>query len=136
MNVYNGNVVTDLDGKATVELPDHFQALNRDFRYQLTVMGQFAQAIISEKISGNSFIIQTDKPSVEVSWQVTGVRHDPIALASRMSVEMDKSSNEVGKYMHPEAYGMPLTAGIDYHEERELAARSGLTEAFDPNDGE
>ena len=58
------------------------------------------------------------------------------AGVSRMSVEMDKSSNEVGKYMHPEAYGMPLTAGIDYHEERELAVSSGSLEAFDPNDGE
>jgi hypothetical protein len=45
MNVYNGNVVTDKNGRATVALPDYFEALNRDFRYQLTVVGQFAQAI-------------------------------------------------------------------------------------------
>jgi hypothetical protein len=42
MNVYNGNVVTDKRGMATVVLPDYFKALNRDFRYQLTVVGQFA----------------------------------------------------------------------------------------------
>jgi hypothetical protein len=29
-------------GLATVVLPDYFEALNGDFRYQLTVIGQFA----------------------------------------------------------------------------------------------
>ncbi|MCP4711507.1 MAG: hypothetical protein GY869_23050, partial [Planctomycetes bacterium] len=72
MNVYNGNIETDSDGYATVELPEYFDALNRDFRYQLTVIGQFAQAIIAEKITENHFVIQTDKPNVEVSWQITG----------------------------------------------------------------
>jgi len=33
MNVYNGNVVTDKTGMATVVLPEYFEALNRDFRY-------------------------------------------------------------------------------------------------------
>jgi len=35
MNVYTGNVTTTA-GTATVILPDYFEALNRDFRYQLT----------------------------------------------------------------------------------------------------
>jgi hypothetical protein len=39
MNTYNGNVITDPTGNATVTLPDWFEALNRDFRYQLTVIG-------------------------------------------------------------------------------------------------
>ena len=39
MNVYNGNVTTDGKGFATVKLPAYFQALNRDFRYQLTILG-------------------------------------------------------------------------------------------------
>ncbi len=38
MNVYNGNIRTDANGEATVMLP-LFEALNRDFRYQLTVIG-------------------------------------------------------------------------------------------------
>src|SRR5262249_35543573 len=36
MNVYNGNVVTDASGDAFVEMPEYFEALNKDFRYQLT----------------------------------------------------------------------------------------------------
>src|SRR5207302_10281558 len=79
MNIYNGNVVTDERGEAVVALPSYFEALNRDFRYQLTVIGQFAQAIIMSEIKENRFQIKTDKPNVKVSWQVTGVRHDAFA---------------------------------------------------------
>ncbi len=65
-----------------IGLPDYFDALNRDFRYQLTVVGQFAQAIVGSKIEGNRFTIKTDKPHVEVSRQVTGIRQDAFANAN------------------------------------------------------
>jgi hypothetical protein len=107
MNIYNGNIITDANGNATVELPDWFEALNKDFRYQLTVIGQFAQAIISQKISNNRFSIKTDKPNVEVSWQVTGVRNDAYAKAYPMQVEVEKPAEEKGTYTHPELYGLP-----------------------------
>jgi hypothetical protein len=55
-------------------LPDWFEALNRDFRYQLTVIGEFTQAIVASEISHNQFTIRTDKPNVKVSWQVMGIR--------------------------------------------------------------
>jgi hypothetical protein len=113
MNIYNGTVVTDADGVAQVELPAYFQALNRDFRYQLTVIGVFAQAIIAEEIADNSFTIRTDQPEVKVSWQVTGVRHDPWADANRIQVEAPKPPEEQGTYLHPEAYGMPDSLGRD-----------------------
>jgi len=41
-NVYDGVVTLDSKGEATVTLPDWFEALNRDFRYQLTAMGSSA----------------------------------------------------------------------------------------------
>jgi hypothetical protein len=42
-NVYDGTAVTDGSGYATVATPEYFEAINRDFRYQLTVVGpQFA----------------------------------------------------------------------------------------------
>lgn len=94
MNIYNGNVITNDRGEATVVMPDYFEALNRDFRYQLTVVGQFAQAIVSEKMRGNSFRIKTDKGKVEVSWQVTGVRKDKFAEENRIKVESDKPNSE------------------------------------------
>jgi hypothetical protein len=111
MNVYNGNIVTDGNGDATVLLPSYFQALNKDFRYQLTVMGQFAQAMVSSEISSNSlginFGIKTDKPSVKVSWQVTGVRQDAFANAHRVIPEVAKTGGEVGTYIHPIEHGQP-----------------------------
>jgi trimeric autotransporter adhesin len=77
MNIYNGNVVTDGSGTAIVTMPSYFESLNRDFRYQLTIMGhEFAQALVDSEIANGSFTIKTDKPNIKVSWQVTGVRQD------------------------------------------------------------
>ncbi|MGO9273630.1 MAG: hypothetical protein ACLQOO_25895 [Terriglobia bacterium] len=90
MNMYTGNVTTDARGDAVVELPAWFEALNRDFRYQLTVIGQFAQAIVAQEIQNSRFTIKTDKAKVKVSWQVTGVRHDAYAQAHPLQVEVDK----------------------------------------------
>ena len=105
MNVYNGNVVSDKHGFATVVLPDYFQALNRDFRYQLTVIGRFAQAVVAQEIKNNVFTIKTSKPAVKVSWQVTGVRQDAYAEAHRIPVEEEKPKEEHGHYLHPELFG-------------------------------
>jgi len=112
MNVYNGNVVTGAEGMATVELPSYFEAENIDFKYQLTVIGQFAQAIIKTEISNNSFTIQTDIPNVKVSWQVTGVRDDAWANAHRIVPEVEKEGEEKGRYMHPELFGKSKDMGL------------------------
>jgi trimeric autotransporter adhesin len=112
-NIYDGVVTTGPDGLAVVEMPAWFEALNRDFRYQLTVIGQFAQAIVARKVEGNRFTIQTDRPEVEVSWQVTGIRKDPFAEKNRIPVEEDKPSDEKGTYLHPAAWDQPLEAGLD-----------------------
>jgi len=106
-NIYDGNVITDGSGLAIVTLPDWFEALNRDFRYQLTTVGQPAQAWIASKIAGNQFTIRTDKPNVEVSWQVTGIRQDAWANAHRIPVEEEKSEKDRGYYLHPELYNEP-----------------------------
>jgi len=107
MNIYTGNVTTDTQGEATVQLPEWFEALNTDFRYQLTVIGQFAQAIVSHEIQDHEFQIRTNLPNVKVSWQVTGVRQDAYAKAHPMQVEQDKPEAERGFYRHPELYGAP-----------------------------
>lgn len=108
MNVYNGNITTDANGIAKVKLPDYFESLNTDFRYQLTVIGTFAQAIVSEKVNENQFEIRTDKPNVEVSWQVTGIRNDAYARKFRIPNEVEKKTEEKGTYLYPEAYGLPI----------------------------
>jgi hypothetical protein len=107
MNIYNGNATTDASGSAVVTLPEWFETLNRDFRYQLTVMGQFSQAIVASKVANHQFTIKTDKPNVEVSWQVTGIRQDAWANAHRIPVEVAKAQADRGLYLHPELFGAP-----------------------------
>jgi hypothetical protein len=131
MNVYNGNVTTDADGVATVTLPDYFEALNRDFRYQLTVLGDFAQAVVRSKVADGRFVIATDRPGVEVSWQVTGIRKDPFANANRIPVSLAKPKDEVGTYIHPEAYGQSADKGFD-HQRRVALAKNKAVRAPDP----
>ena len=114
MNVYNGNTTTDAQGFATVTLPEYFESANKDFRYQLTVLGQFAQAIVKEKINGNKFIIQTNIPNVEVSWQVTGIRNDPYAQKNRIVPVQEKDGALKGKYLHPKAYDKSDAEGINH----------------------
>jgi len=113
MNVYNGNTITDQSGNAIVELPAWFEALNRDFRYQLTVIGTFAQAIVGQKIARNRFIVKTSAPNVEVSWQVTGIRRDPWANDHRIEVEQEKADADRGRYLYPEGYGATAEMSIE-----------------------
>jgi hypothetical protein len=97
-----------------VTLPPYFEALNRDFRYQLTVIGQFAQAIVLEEIKDGKFVINSSAPNVKVSWQVTGVRQDPWANKHRIPVEEEKPRLERGSYLYPEAYGQPDQKGVEW----------------------
>jgi hypothetical protein len=115
MNIYNGNVVLDEKGEAVVQLQDWFEALNREFRYQLTSVGEFQQLYIAEEISGNHFRIAGGKPHGKVSWQVTGVRHDAYAETHRIPVEEEKKGAERGTYLHPELFEHPDTLASDLH---------------------
>lgn len=105
MNIYNGIVTLGKDGSAEVTLPDWFEALNRDFRYQLTCIGGFSPVYVAQKVSGNRFKIAGGQPGMEVSWQLTGVRHDAYAEKNRIQVEEMKPVAERGAYLHPDAFG-------------------------------
>jgi hypothetical protein len=134
MNVYNGVVVTDADGFATVELPEWFEALNRDFRYQLTVVDEgdttgFVQVKVVRKVAGNRFQVRASAPGVEVSWQVTGIRKDTYAEKHRVPVEQEKPAEERGRYIQPADWGLPPERGVDWpqrqlHVNRALPATS------------
>jgi len=114
MNVYNGNIVLDGRGEAVITLPAWFEALNKDFRYQLTCIGGFAPIYIASEITDNSFSIAGGTPGLKVSWQVTGVRQDPYAQTHPIPVELDKNPADQGRYLNPEAYGYNETMGIGY----------------------
>jgi hypothetical protein len=113
MNIYNGNAALDSQGQAVVTLPDWFETLNRDFRYQLTAIGKPGPNLhIAEKIHDNSFTIAGGQPGAEVSWQVTGVRQDAWANAHRIPVEQSKPEEDRGRYLHPELFGAPQEMAV------------------------
>jgi len=123
MNFYSGNVVTDAQGYAVVQLPDYFETINRDFRYQLTVIDgageDFVQVRVVRKIQNNQFTIRTSKPYVEVSWRVETIRNDLYVQRYGFQTEQEKEDDIKGKYLHPELYGQSKEQGIHYRPEPE-----------------
>ncbi len=118
MNIYNGIATTDEQGYATIDLPEWFDTLNRDFRYQLTVIDEsdagWILAKVVRKMVKNQFTIRTNYPNVEVSWQITGIRQDKYANAHRIPVEVDKEKWNRGRYVHPEVFGKPRNMMVSY----------------------
>jgi hypothetical protein len=113
--MYSGTVVTDDNGNATVQLPSYFEALNINYRYQLTVVGrEFAQARVENEISNNQFSIKTDKPQIKICWEVMGDRNDAYCKAHPFVVEQEKKPEERGKYLMPELFGQPKEMRIGY----------------------
>jgi len=113
-NLYSGNVVVGSDGAAWVELPSWFEALNSDFRYQLTCIGGFASVYIAQEIRNARFLIAGGTPGLKVSWQVTAVRHDAYAKAHPLHVEEEKAQEERGRYLNPVELGFAQSQGIDH----------------------
>jgi hypothetical protein len=50
---------------------------------------------------------------VEVSWQVTGIRHDAYADAHRIVVEEEKTEEENGSYLYPRLFGQPEEKAVE-----------------------
>lgn len=115
LTMYSGNVILNARGEAEVDLPSWFEALNRDFRYQLTPIGAPSPNLyIAEEISGGHFAIAGGKPGSKVSWTVTAVRQDAYAKAHPLVVEAEKNAAERGTYLHPELYGAAKDAGLSW----------------------
>lgn len=90
-NIYDGVIVLDEAGEAWVDLPTWFEALNGDFRYQLTAIGGPAPRLhVAEEVRDNRFKIAGGSPQGKVSWQVSGIRHDTWALEHPLIVEEEK----------------------------------------------
>ena len=124
-NIYDGVAVLDSAGEALVELPQWFEVLNQQFRYQLTPLGAPGPNLhIKERIHGTRFKIAGGEPGMEVSWQVTGIRHDLYANAHRSPVEEEKTEGERGYYLHPELYGQPPERGIEWGRRPEFMRRT------------
>jgi hypothetical protein len=90
-NIYNGNATLDKNGEVVIELPEYWDALNRDPRYQFFALYQaMPNLYIKEEEHDNHFTIGGGAPGGQVSWQITGIRHDPYILAHPIIVEVLK----------------------------------------------
>jgi hypothetical protein len=108
LNQYSGNVTLDADGEAQVQLATWFQAINTDFRYQLTPIGAAMPGLhIAQEIEDNSFRIAGGEPGMKVSWLITALRNDPYMQQNPQPVETEKRADERGLYQQPELYGQP-----------------------------
>jgi hypothetical protein len=114
-NIYDGIVTLNANGEAVVQMPDYFEALNINYRYQLTALGNYAPLFVKTKIKDRKFVIASGNGAkdagLEVSWQVTGNRNDAFIRKNPIVVEEEKgtgtaSTYKKGEYIHPEAWGV------------------------------
>lgn len=115
-NLYDGVADLDEKGNATIELPKYLLALNKDFRYLGSPMGEampdlHVSAEVKKKWFGlfgvPVFRIAGGVPNGKISWQITGIRRDPFAQKNPIRVEVEKGPEELvdkGEYLHPELY--------------------------------
>jgi hypothetical protein len=114
-NVYDGVGSADATGQLTVQLPAYVEALNEDFRYQLTPIGGAAPDLhVKTELTAGRFVIGGAKPGQRVCWQLTGNRKDAWAIANPLVVEPAKAADETGRYRHPAAHGHPEMEPIGY----------------------
>ena len=115
MNIYDGITTLDAKGEAVVELPAYFLALNTDFRYLATPIGApMPNLHLSSEVGLRYLVlgapvirIAGGTPGGRVSWQVTGIRHDPYILDNPIVPEVEKGPGQLvdkGQYLFPQFY--------------------------------
>jgi hypothetical protein len=110
LNVYSGTIALDENGEAWVNLPDWFEVLNKDFRYLVTPIGSEAELYIAKEVTNNKFKIAGGKAGMKVSWEISGVRHNPGFEPT--PVDQLKPADQRGLYYNPEAYGKSIEKSI------------------------
>ncbi|MBB6681056.1 hypothetical protein H4O20_06335 [Aequorivita sp. 609] len=114
LNLYRGVNAFDSSGEVVVQLPDYYDAINKNASYQLTSIGAAMPNIhIAKEVKNGVFVIAGGVPGKKVSWVVTAERNDPYIRnnpENRIMV-VDKGS-ERGLYLTPEVYGQSADKGI------------------------
>ncbi len=131
--IYSGNVTTNADGRAVIELPGYIEALGANWRYQLTPIGSFSGLMVDQEIADGSFTVRSEEPNVRLSWQITGSRIDPYAAQNPLDVVTDKPAADQGEYVDPEAYGAKPSkqAGPTLYEAQDSDRRLASDQASD-----
>lgn len=126
INMYRGNATFDANGEVTVEMPRYFDAINRDFSYQLACVGGYAPIYVKEKLRDGKFKIAGGTEGLEVSWVVYAERNDPYfqQYPHHRQVEVEKTERNRGKYLIPALYG----------KDNSFKMLPGLNEKLDQNE--
>jgi len=115
MNAYSGNAVLDARGSARIILPQWFESINRDFRYQLTPVGAPSPDLhVASGIEGNTFVIAGGTPGAAVSWRVEAARNDLYVRTYGAPAEIVKPAEARNLYLHPELYNLPPERGVHF----------------------
>ncbi|TSC62232.1 MAG: hypothetical protein Athens041674_537 [Parcubacteria group bacterium Athens0416_74] len=94
-NLYDGIAQLDENGEAVIELPEYFDALNKTPRYQYFPLDEAMPGLYVKETEGeNRFAIAGGTPGGRVSWQITGIRHDPYILKNPVINEVWKGPKE------------------------------------------
>jgi hypothetical protein len=94
-NIYDGIATLDENGEVTIQLPEYFDALNTAPRYQFFAMYQAMPNLYTTEEHDNQFGLKGGKPGGEVSWQITGIRHDPYILKHPIIPEVMKGPGQL-----------------------------------------
>jgi hypothetical protein len=101
-NMYDGIVTLDTNGEAQIVLPQYFIALNKEYRYLATPLhGAMPELHLKAPVTrsfmqGDAlpfFVIGGGEPGGVVSWQVTGIRHDPLIEVFPIVPEVEKTDD-------------------------------------------
>jgi hypothetical protein len=103
LNEYTGTAAIGKNGEVRIRLPDYFEALNGGYQYFLRPIGApMPDLYVKEEVKDSAFLIAGGVPGDEVSWMVTGVRHDPYILAHPIVPEAEKGPDALvdkGEYL-------------------------------------
>lgn len=94
-NVYDGIATLNQNGEATIQLPEYWDALNYEPRYQFFAIDEaMPNLYVKTEEHNNQFTIAGGTPGGKISWQITGVRHDPYIIAHPIIVEVPKGPGQ------------------------------------------
>lgn len=124
LNLYRGTATFNAFGEAVIDLPDYYDAINRNPSYQLTPIGAaMPNLFIAEEVNHGRFMIAGGEPGKKVSWTITAERNDVYLQRNPQIRDMvvDKGENR-GKYLIPEVYGRGAKSEIMKHKLAEIKA--------------
>ncbi|HEX2901042.1 MAG TPA: hypothetical protein VHS96_15090, partial [Bacteroidia bacterium] len=115
LNLYRGTAILDANGIAEVQLPSYFHAINIDFSYQLTPVGNAAALFVAQEIDAQGrFRIGGGSPGQKICWTVYADRNDAFIQQNTESVTVEplKRADDIGLYLQPELHRQPQEKGL------------------------